>query len=91
MVVGLGMADACWWLRGGASGCVGLLPVEAVQRREGAGYGLGQERAAGMVLSQAKAFTDVFVGGEGGGAFVATFSLLGAPLRGSMFLLHGDI
>jgi len=89
MVVGL--ADACWWLRGGASVCVGLLQVEAVRRREGAGYGLAQERAAGVVLNRAKVFTDAFVGGDGGGAFVATFSLFGAPLRGSMFLLHGDL
>ena len=72
-------------------GYAGLLPVEVVWRRVGTGYGLGQEHAAGMVLSRAKAFTDAFVGGDGGGAFVATFSLLGAPLRGSMFLLHGDI
>jgi len=33
-----------------------------------------------MVLSRAKVFTDAFVSGDGGGAFVASFSLLGAPL-----------
>jgi hypothetical protein len=52
------------------------------------GYELGQELAAGMVLSRAKAFTDTFVGGNGGGALVAPFSLLGASLLGIMFLLH---
>ena len=52
------------------------------------GYRLGQERVAGMVLSQARAFTDTFVGGDGGGALVAPFSLLGAPLGGTIFLLH---
>lgn len=32
-VVGLGgLVGACWWRRGGASGCVGLLPVEAVRK-----------------------------------------------------------
>ena len=48
--------------------------------REGANYGLGQVRAAGMVLSRAKVFTDAFVNGDGGGAIVASFFLLGAPL-----------
>ena len=75
-----GLAGACWWHHGGASGCARLLPVEALWRREGVGYGLGQELAAGMVLSRAKAFTDAFVGGDGGGALVVPFSLLGAPL-----------
>ena len=59
--------------------------------REGANYGLGQVRAAGMVLSRAKVFTDAFVGGDGGGALVAPFSLLGAPLGGTIFLLHGAL
>ena len=75
-----GVAGACWWHRGGASSCAGLLPMEALRRREGVGYRLDQELAAGMVLSRAKAFTDAFVGGNGGGALVAPFSLLGAPL-----------
>ena len=55
------------------------------------GYGLGQELAAGMVLSRAKSFTDAFVGGNGGGALVVSFSLLGAPLWGIMFLLYGAL
>ena len=81
LVVGLG-----GWLvlAGGAevvlSGCAGLLPVQAVWKRRGAGYCHGHVVAAGMVLSRAKAFTDTFVGGNGGGALVASFSLLGAPL-----------
>ena len=75
-----GLAGACWWRRGGASGCAGLLPVEAMRRQRGVGYWLDQERVAGMVLSRAKAFTDDFVGGDGGGALVVSFSLLGAPL-----------
>jgi hypothetical protein len=41
-----------------------------------------------MVLSRVKAFTDTFVGGDGGGAVVAPFSLLGAPLGGTIFLPH---
>ena len=32
-----------------------------------------------MVLSRAKTFTDAFVSGDGGGALVASLSLLGAP------------
>ena len=40
----------------------------------------GRERAAGMGFSRAKAFTDTLVGGDGGGALVASFFLLGAPL-----------
>ena len=75
-----GLIGACWWRRGGASGCAGLLPVEALQRREGVGYGLCQELSAGMVLSRAKAFSDAFVGGNCGGVLVAPFSLLGALL-----------
>ena len=74
------MAGACWWHRGGASSCAGLLLVEALRRREGVGYGRGQELVAGMVLSRAKVFTDAFVGGDGGGALVAPFSLMRAPL-----------
>ena len=54
--------------------------MEAVRRREGAGYGLGQERAVGVVLSRTKAFTDTFFGGDGGGTFVAMFSLLGGTI-----------
>jgi len=65
--------------------------VVTLRRRVGAGYGLGQELVAGKVLSRAKAFTDAFVGGDGGGVLVAPFSLLGAPLRGTMFLLHGAL
>ena len=83
-----GLVGACWWRRGGASGCAGLLPVEALRRRVEAGYGLGQDRAVGMVLSRVKAFTDTFVGGDGGGALVAPFSQLGAPLGGTIFLPH---
>ena len=71
-------------LAGGAevvlSGCVGLLPVQSVRKRRGAGYFHGHLFAVGMVLSRAKAFPDAFVGGDGGGAIVAPFSLLGAPL-----------
>ena len=59
-----------------------------MRRRVGAGYGLGQDRAAGIVLSRAKAFTDIFVGGDGGGTLMAPFSLLGAPLGGTVFLLY---
>ena len=68
-----------------------LPPVEALQRREGVGYGLCQKLVAGIVLSQAKVFTDAFVGGDGGGALVVPFSLLGAPLGGTIFLLHGAL
>ena len=46
-----------------------------------------KERATGLAKNvrqawccRAKAFTDAFVGGDGGGVFVAPFSLLGAPL-----------
>ena len=46
-----------------------------------------KERATGLAKNvrqawccRVKAFTDVFVGGDGGGVFVAPFSLLGAPL-----------
>ena len=50
-------------LAGGAevvlSGCAGLLPVEAVRKRRGVGYCHGHVFAVGMVLSRAKAFTDV--------------------------------
>ena len=78
LVVGLG-----GWLvlAGGAevvlSGCAGLLSIEAVRKRWGAGYCHGHVYAAGMVLSRAKAFTDAFVGGDGGGALVVSFSLWG--------------
>ena len=41
------------------SGCAGLLPVHAVWKRRGAGYCHVHVVAAGMVLSRAKAFTDV--------------------------------
>jgi hypothetical protein len=56
-VVGLG-----GWLvlAGGAevvfSGYTGLLPVQAVRKRQGAGYCHGHVFAAGMVLSWAKPF-----------------------------------
>lgn len=60
-------------------------------RQGEAGYWLGQVCAASMVLSWAKAFTDAFVGGNGGGILVASFSPLGAPLRGIMFLMHGAL
>ena len=63
--------------------CFGLCRASfggGVAEGEGVGYGLGQELAAGMVLSRAKAFTDAFVSGDGGGALVASFFLLGAPL-----------
>ena len=43
-------------------------------------YCLVRVCATGTVLSRAKAFTDGFVGGDGGGALVVPFSLLGAPL-----------
>jgi hypothetical protein len=33
-----------------------------------------------MVLIRAEAFTDISVSGDGGGALVASFYLLGAPL-----------
>jgi hypothetical protein len=38
---GWGLVGACWWRRGGASGCVGLFPVEAMRKQGGAGYLLG--------------------------------------------------
>ena len=41
------------------SGCAGLLPVHAVWKQRGAGYCHVHVVAAGMVLSRAKAFTDV--------------------------------
>ena len=59
MVVGLG-----GWLVlvGGAEvvllSSAGLLPVEAMQKRRGAGYCHGHVCAAGMVLNRAKAFID---------------------------------
>ena len=83
-----GLVGVCWWRRGGFAGCVGLLPVEALQMRVGAGYGLGQDHAAGRVLSRAKAFIDIFVGGDGGGALVVSFSQLGEPLGGTVFLWY---
>jgi hypothetical protein len=39
-----------------------------------------QEHMVGMVLIRAEAFTDITVRGDGGGALVASFYLLGAPL-----------
>jgi hypothetical protein len=78
--VGLGAAGACWWRRGGASGCIGPLPVEMLWWRGGATYCLVQVCATGTVLSRAKAFTDDLVGGNGGGGLVAPFFLLRAPL-----------
>ena len=83
-----GLVGASWWCCGCATGYAGLLSVEALRRRVGVGYRLSQDRAVGMVLSRVKAFTDTFVGGDGGGALVAPFSLLGAPLGGTIFLLH---
>jgi hypothetical protein len=54
---------------GGVLDCVGSHPVEVLQRCWGvAGY-LGRVRAAGMVRIRAKASTDAFVGGHGGGTF----------------------
>jgi hypothetical protein len=35
---GWGLAGACWWRRGGALGCDGLLPVESMRRQGGVGY-----------------------------------------------------
>ena len=55
------------------------------------GYWLDQERVAGMVLSRAKAFTDAFVSGDGGGALVASFSLLGHHCEAPCPLLHGAL
>ena len=55
------------------------------------GYWLGQERVAGMVLSRAKAFTDAFVSGDGGGALVASFFLLGHHFEAPCPLLHGAL
>ena len=69
---GKGLAGACWGRQGGALSYAGLLSVVTLRRQVGAGYGLGQELAAGMVLSRAKAFTDAFVCGDGGGALVAS-------------------
>jgi hypothetical protein len=51
---GGGVRGAVWCLlrcRGGASGCVGPLPVVVLWRRRGAGYYHDHERATGMVLS----------------------------------------
>ena len=49
-------------LAGGAdvvfSGYTGLLPVQAVRKRRGAGYCHGHVCAADMVLNRAKAFTN---------------------------------
>ena len=54
-------------LAGGAevvlSGCVRLLLVEAVWKQQGVGYCHGHVCAASMVLSRAKAFTDVLMVG----------------------------
>jgi hypothetical protein len=50
---GWGLAGACWWRHGGASGCDGLLPAESMRGQGGAGYWLGQEHVADMVLSRA--------------------------------------
>ena len=70
------MLLAPWW-------CFGLCrasSIEVLRRRGGATYCLVQVCAIGMVLSRAKAFTDGLVGGDGVGALVSSFFLLGAPL-----------
>jgi hypothetical protein len=50
------------------------------QRCDGVSYCLVQGGAAGTVMYRVKAFTNIFVSGNGGGGPVASHSLLGAPL-----------
>jgi hypothetical protein len=64
-----GLADTCWRRRGGVLDCARSRPVEVLQRCRGAASCLGRVRAADMVRIRAKASTDAFVGGHGGGAF----------------------
>ena len=69
----------------------GLLPVEAVQKRRGAVYCHGHVCAAGMVLSRAKAFTDVLSVGMVAAPFGHRFPCWGhhgeapcSPQRGAL-------
>ena len=84
-----GPAPPWWWgwgslvHAGGAKVVLRAVPGFFWWRRCGG----GKEWATGLAKNlrqawccRAKAFTDVFVGGDGGGVFVAPFSLLGAPL-----------
>ena len=63
--------------------CFGLYRASSgggVAEAGGSGLRALPKLVAGIVLSLAKVFTDTFVGGDGGGALVVPFSLLGAPL-----------